>query len=289
MIVMRCVYAEKCIDGFYGKGCKKPCPDLCVACNRSEVCTQYGVSTDNVITEERYVTKEGSYAYESTQAGKKRQTDEVTTAEVNSSTADDGMTETDRADLSFLIVIASCVAGAVVVIVFILTLSVIIKRRRTTKLKSKHSQRKQINGNENVIIILDAHEEQKDQGMAHQICDEALDAVPIELNNERNTYYNTGIIRRKIAVTDLPMFIQNKADVLKDFQLLPPDLIKPYADSQRGDNIHRNRYRMVYPYDFNRVKLNGMENDYINASYIDASIAISLISKSSAGGSICVT
>ncbi|WAR16256.1 PTPRC-like protein, partial [Mya arenaria] len=50
---------------------------------------------------------------------------------------------------------------------------------------------------------------------------------------------------------------------------VPYGLLKSYEVSQTKFNMHRNRYKGIYPYDDTRVIVRGGETDYINASYID--------------------
>ncbi|XP_060603468.1 multiple epidermal growth factor-like domains protein 10 [Ruditapes philippinarum] len=50
---------------------------------------------------------------------------------------------------------------------------------------------------------------------------------------------------------------------------LPDGLIKPFHESQKAENVMKNRYKDVCPYDNRRVILKNRESDYINASYID--------------------
>ncbi|WAR21343.1 PTPRT-like protein, partial [Mya arenaria] len=47
-------------------------------------------------------------------------------------------------------------------------------------------------------------------------------------------------------------------------------LVKPYVESQKRENISKNRYKGIYPYDDSRVKITvSGGSDYINSSFID--------------------
>ncbi|XP_053399794.1 receptor-type tyrosine-protein phosphatase kappa-like [Mercenaria mercenaria] len=112
--------------------------------------------------------------------------------------------------------------------------------------------------------------------------EEEIDLTAISSNHEMvtaqtasevvDTYYNVAAVkRRKIMLDQLPDFVSKKTndDFADEFQQLPPGLIKPYVDSQRRENIAKNRYRGIYPYDCTRIVLRDCSSDYINASYID--------------------
>ncbi|XP_052761525.1 receptor-type tyrosine-protein phosphatase alpha-like isoform X2 [Mya arenaria] len=86
-------------------------------------------------------------------------------------------------------------------------------------------------------------------------------------------YYNNAreISKFKLTVADLPEYVQNLSvkDLEEEFQKVPYGLLKSYEVSQTKFNMHRNRYKGIYPYDDTRVIVRGGETDYINASYID--------------------
>ncbi|XP_052763712.1 receptor-type tyrosine-protein phosphatase kappa-like [Mya arenaria] len=86
-------------------------------------------------------------------------------------------------------------------------------------------------------------------------------------------YYNNAeeISKIKLHVTDLPEYVHNLCfkDLEEEFQNIPYGLVKAYGVSQTKLNMHKNRYRGIYPYDDTRVLVRGGETDYINASFID--------------------
>ncbi|XP_052761955.1 receptor-type tyrosine-protein phosphatase T-like [Mya arenaria] len=91
-------------------------------------------------------------------------------------------------------------------------------------------------------------------------------------NNEGVHYNNTRAISKfKLTVVELPDYVQNICikDLEEEFQKVPYGLVKPYEVSQTKLNMHRNRYKGIYPYDDTRVLVRGGDTDYINASYID--------------------
>ncbi|XP_052765028.1 receptor-type tyrosine-protein phosphatase kappa-like [Mya arenaria] len=86
-------------------------------------------------------------------------------------------------------------------------------------------------------------------------------------------YYNNAveISKIKLQVTDLPKYVHSLYlnDLEEEFQKIPYGLVKAYGVSQTKLNMHKNRYRGIYPYDDTRVLVRGGETDYINASFID--------------------
>ncbi|XP_060603459.1 receptor-type tyrosine-protein phosphatase mu-like [Ruditapes philippinarum] len=96
-----------------------------------------------------------------------------------------------------------------------------------------------------------------------------------EANNETANdflYANAeDYLRRRVPVNQLKEFIKSKTDIeyIEEFMSLPHGLIKQFHDSQKAENVLKNRYKDIYPYDNKRVILNDRESDYINASYID--------------------
>ncbi|XP_052805472.1 receptor-type tyrosine-protein phosphatase S-like isoform X2 [Mya arenaria] len=75
----------------------------------------------------------------------------------------------------------------------------------------------------------------------------------------------------KVHVADLAEYVHTLflKDIEGEFQTIPYGLAKAYEVSQMKLNMHKNRYRNIYPYDDTRVLVRGGETDYINASYID--------------------
>lgn len=74
------------------------------------------------------------------------------------------------------------------------------------------------------------------------------------------------------------MQLENKlfgVDILQEFESLPR--VKPNADfttAQKSDNIPRNRYKDIVPYEENRVRITPSKENksgYINASHITVS------------------
>ncbi|XP_052249756.1 receptor-type tyrosine-protein phosphatase kappa-like [Dreissena polymorpha] len=86
-------------------------------------------------------------------------------------------------------------------------------------------------------------------------------------------YYNNNekVKALKIQVVELKKFVMSKnMDYFKkEFEKLPYGLLKEYRVSQMKENIGKNRYKGIYPYDDYRVKVRGGDTDYINASFID--------------------
>ncbi|XP_052762775.1 receptor-type tyrosine-protein phosphatase kappa-like isoform X2 [Mya arenaria] len=91
--------------------------------------------------------------------------------------------------------------------------------------------------------------------------------------NTTDVYCNNSVALQnsKISVDVLVQFIDSltEDDTRAVFEKFPQGLIKPYIHSQRSENMPRNRYKGIYPYDDSRVKFQDGHSDYINASFID--------------------
>ncbi|XP_052765394.1 receptor-type tyrosine-protein phosphatase mu-like isoform X3 [Mya arenaria] len=103
--------------------------------------------------------------------------------------------------------------------------------------------------------------------------DQIARAIAAKFEEKGGLYYNNAdkINKQKIAVDNLTTYVIEKTDIdmEEEFEKFPYGLTKPYADSQKHENVQRNRYKGIYPYDDTRVKLSDCETDYINASFID--------------------
>ncbi|XP_052762197.1 receptor-type tyrosine-protein phosphatase S-like [Mya arenaria] len=100
------------------------------------------------------------------------------------------------------------------------------------------------------------------------------DISPREITVENEDIYCNNakeVGKFKLTVADLPEYVQYIClkDLEEEFQRLPYGLVKPYEVSQTRLNMHKNRYKGIYPYDDTRVVVRGGDTDYINASYID--------------------
>ncbi|WAR18006.1 PTPRT-like protein [Mya arenaria] len=89
------------------------------------------------------------------------------------------------------------------------------------------------------------------------------------------TYYNefgSSTTGTKVPIGELVKYVDGKTHEAfrANFEKLSCGLVKPYVESQKRENISRNRYKGIYPYDDSMVKVTGSGgSDYINASFID--------------------
>ncbi|XP_052763406.1 uncharacterized protein LOC128205641 isoform X2 [Mya arenaria] len=97
--------------------------------------------------------------------------------------------------------------------------------------------------------------------------------IAVKFEENGGVYYNNAneVGKFKIHVADLQEYVQNLSSkhTEEEFQKIPYGLVKAYEVSQTKLNMHKNRYRGIYPYDDTRVLVRGGVTDYINASYID--------------------
>ncbi|XP_052763758.1 receptor-type tyrosine-protein phosphatase kappa-like [Mya arenaria] len=110
--------------------------------------------------------------------------------------------------------------------------------------------------------------------------------IDLEIDDERNgalenssrgdqTYYNelgSSTIKSKVHINQLVKYVDGKTyDAFSaEFEKFSSGLVKPYVESQKRENMSKNRYKGIYPYDDSRVKVTSSGgSDYINASFID--------------------
>ncbi|WAR17426.1 TEuncharacterized, partial [Mya arenaria] len=79
----------------------------------------------------------------------------------------------------------------------------------------------------------------------------------VEISEDCNNTKEVG--KFKLTVADLPKYVQYIClkDLEEEFQRLPYGLVKPYEVSQTRLNMHKNRYKGIYPYDDTRVVVCG--------------------------------
>ncbi|XP_053387518.1 uncharacterized protein LOC123544432 [Mercenaria mercenaria] len=87
-------------------------------------------------------------------------------------------------------------------------------------------------------------------------------------NKKSQTYYND-IGKTNIDKLAEDVSERTKDDFMEEFETLPTCLTKPYTEASKRENIAKNRYRGIYPYDETRIVLREGDSDYISASYID--------------------
>ncbi|XP_052762041.1 receptor-type tyrosine-protein phosphatase mu-like [Mya arenaria] len=113
----------------------------------------------------------------------------------------------------------------------------------------------------------------EDDGLEIDDDDQIAREKATKFEEKGGIYYNNAekINNRKVAVDNLSNHMMEKTDIEteEEFEKFPYGLTRSYADSQKQENIKRNRYKGIYPYDDTRVKLRDCETDYINASFID--------------------
>ncbi|XP_053387134.1 receptor-type tyrosine-protein phosphatase alpha-like, partial [Mercenaria mercenaria] len=95
----------------------------------------------------------------------------------------------------------------------------------------------------------------------------AVDVDSLDTTQE-DTYYN---MTTKIKVPRLFSYVEQKTrDSFKiEFTKLPKNLIKHCTFARKQENIAKNRYNGMYPYDHSRVRIDGDPTFFINACYID--------------------
>ncbi|XP_062587027.1 cell death abnormality protein 1-like, partial [Saccostrea cucullata] len=96
-------------------------------------------------------------------------------------------------------------------------------------------------------------------------------------NPEEAVYYNDLSVAKDVAVSDLLKIItqreaKEKEGFLKEFKMLPYGERFDCEIAKSKENMTKNRFKTVFPYDHSRVVLDtsqGFTSDYINANYIE--------------------
>ncbi|KAL5022623.1 hypothetical protein ScPMuIL_001778 [Solemya velum] len=116
-----------------------------------------------------------------------------------------------------------------------------------------------------------------DKSISSLASEECLDSEPKcapNVNSLKNddSYYNISESSSGILVDDLKCYLatHNSDDYSEAFNKIPYGLQYPHAVGQHEENLKKNRFRGIYPYDHSRVVLggDGPPSDYINANYI---------------------
>lgn len=104
------------------------------------------------------------------------------------------------------------------------------------------------------------------------------ESVGDSLNEYDDLYENTvpyvNITKEGVPVADFVEMVKKKTlSVLKsEFKDISCAVTDTFQNALQDENRRKNRYKRIYPYDYNRVKLDVVDmpeyTDYVNASYI---------------------
>uniref|UniRef100_A0A8W8M345 protein-tyrosine-phosphatase n=1 Tax=Magallana gigas TaxID=29159 RepID=A0A8W8M345_MAGGI len=103
---------------------------------------------------------------------------------------------------------------------------------------------------------------------------EIVEDNPDDVEEEVITVEYNNLTSKRVSINkfleDLPSRINNGA-LEGEFNDLPSGLLESYSNALKSFNRNKNRYKGIYPYDHNCVKLTRDDDDtkgYVNASYI---------------------
>ncbi|XP_078328087.1 receptor-type tyrosine-protein phosphatase kappa-like [Crassostrea virginica] len=93
----------------------------------------------------------------------------------------------------------------------------------------------------------------------------------------KNPYGNVDINEETtldIPIRELPNLIEEKKEkedegFKKEYVMLPYGELYPCDVGKRQENLPKNRFKTIFPYDHSRIFLRGTSDDYINANYIN--------------------
>ncbi|XP_052765780.1 uncharacterized protein LOC128207025 isoform X2 [Mya arenaria] len=266
-----------CVTNMYGTKCDKNCPDTCADNGEKTKCNIEGHCINSCI-----LGYEGPFCNIAAAQGEK------------------GGGQVSGA------VIGGGAAGGVIVVGVVVAAIVLLLRRSQNRFYSKaHTAVKEtdiISTYENALNISTPNthvskEKRQIQAPARQIIKErqrktipepqpktednleidendtiARD-IAIQFEEKGGIYYNNSekVSKDKIRIATLTKYVEEKQEneYVEEFEKFPYGLGKAFHDSQLPQNVAKNRYKGIYPYDETRVKIRGGESDFINASYID--------------------
>ncbi|XP_052764175.1 uncharacterized protein LOC128206074 isoform X1 [Mya arenaria] len=172
------------------------------------------------------------------------------------------------------------VSSGIVVIIGIVVALLLFRRRSNsmpaasqTKQNASANERTRFNERQTTYtqLQLSAQAETASENEIYlKIDNESIEA----LNNGSDdpTYCNEHGTWSKIPIAQLVKYMDGKSHEAfsAEFEIFSHCSAKSYVESQKRENISKNRYKGIYPYDDSRVKVTGsVGSDYINASFID--------------------
>ncbi|XP_055999709.1 receptor-type tyrosine-protein phosphatase alpha-like [Ostrea edulis] len=170
--------------------------------------------------------------------------------------------DTERVVYSLTVILLTVLV--VLILVLILTVVVLFnKSKKTGKYKTEK---------ENGLLVEFHRVESRNESELEEIPQDEY----IFVEEEIVTVEYSNLMSQRISIDQFIRELPEKKDnevLAKEFNDLPTGLLKSYSNGVRQSNRTRNRYRGIYPYDYNRVKLMREDlndsDDFVNAPYIN--------------------
>ncbi|XP_055999730.1 receptor-type tyrosine-protein phosphatase H-like isoform X2 [Ostrea edulis] len=256
---------NQCQGPFYGDFCQNQCPTNCLnaTCDQTsgtcESCIEgyYGKCCNHEIT---------TVPFKETKVStRKFNNDEVTTNCDEDTTITDKMVaeqDADREVYSQTVILLT----VLVVLILVLVLTVVVlfnKSKRTRKDKTEK---------ENGLLVEFHRVESRNESELEEIPQDES----IFVEEEIVTVEYSNLMSQRISIDQFIRELPEKKDnevLAKEFNDLPIGLLESHSNALRASNRKGNRYKGIYPYDYNRVKLmredSNDSDDFVNASYIN--------------------
>ncbi|XP_055999696.1 uncharacterized protein LOC125656003 isoform X1 [Ostrea edulis] len=257
---------NQCHGPFYGDFCQHQCPTnfLNATCDQTsgtcESCIEgyYGKCCTHEITTASTIKETEAFT-------RKTNNDEVTTNCDEDTTISDKMVAEQDADreVNNLTVILLTV---LVVLILVLVLTVVVLFNKSKRTRQDKTEK------ENGLLVEFHRVESRNESELEEIPqDESLfveeEIITVEYSN---------LMSQRISIDQFIRELPEKKDnevLAKEFNDLPTGLLESHSNALRASNRKGNRYKGIYPYDYNRVELMREDfndsDDFVNASYIN--------------------
>ncbi|XP_062576947.1 uncharacterized protein LOC134238859 [Saccostrea cucullata] len=243
-------------SSYFPSKCKQGCDIGCL-----KNCSKYNAEKGFEISKTAERGKIGN-TFDSTR------NDDAQSKNPNGSMKNDGSPKTDLTGVIF---------G--VVVLCLLVFFFVIKRSDSSENRNciKYIHPEAIEENEEQTEVVPMSQNTFNDG-ANSIVLEEITYVNVSVENQRDAEYSNTTSHRLLVDTFIDnhrIRRENNKFEEDEFANLPTGLLDLCTEALKTENICKNRYRYVYPYDFCRVVLNTCDtpgrNDYINACYIEDS------------------
>ncbi|XP_065936977.1 receptor-type tyrosine-protein phosphatase kappa isoform X1 [Magallana gigas] len=163
----------------------------------------------------------------------------------------------------------SCVLSILTLLIAVV--AILVVKRRAGNLKFKQSDTVGISSNNGLSLELRREISTHDSDLA-----EIRDDDPNDMEEEVITVEYNNLTSQRVSINrfieDLP-YRKNSDALEREFNDLPSGLLESYSIALKSFNRNKNRYKGIYPYDYNMVRLRTDDDEdetdgYVNASYI---------------------
>ncbi|XP_056000238.1 uncharacterized protein LOC125656056 isoform X2 [Ostrea edulis] len=270
------LYPIICPENHYGPNCAK-CKTGCISCSPitgvcfNSTCDQKTGRCGNWTTE--MATHSIAFDEDTPITNEMNVIQDSKTEMVTHSTISDGNTpinkemddiqedRSNRGDQTQSIIVLSVLVVIAVFLVFVVVFR-FKKRTKTPKVETNE---------ENVFSVEFHRVESRNESELEEIPQNEVGDVEDEIITVEYSNLTSQRVSIDQFISELPEKRSNGI-LEKDFDDLPTGLLESYSNALKASSRMGNRYKGIYPYDYNRVKLMrtyaNENDDFVNASYI---------------------